>query len=165
MSDYRFALVVMSDSKFRNPEEDRVRPIVDEILKANGFKLVRYDIIPDEFDLIKEKLIELSNDSDVDVVITSGGTGLYKRDVTPDATKEILDYEIPAIPQAILYNALTKTKRAMLSRMVAGVRNFTLIINLPGSPKAVKEDLEYIIDVIEHAVDKLKGDNTPCGEN
>ncbi|WP_025270639.1 MogA/MoaB family molybdenum cofactor biosynthesis protein [Hippea sp. KM1] len=165
MSGYRFALLILSDSKSKNPQDDRVKPIVDEILTSNGFVLSKYYIIPDERLILKDKLLELSRDDGIDAIITSGGTGLFERDITPDVTKEVLDYEIPAIPQAILFNALKKTKRAMLSRMVAGVKNNKLIINLPGSPKAVREDLEYIVDVLEHALDKLKGDTTPCGEN
>ena len=162
MSEYKFALLVLSDSRSKEPSKDKVKPIFEEIIKKINGKLVLYDVIPDEFDLIKKRLIEFS-EKDVDVIITSGGTGLYPRDVTPDATKEVLDFEIPGIVNAILFEALKKTKRAMLTRMVAGARNRRLIINLPGSPKAVKEDLEFIIDVIPHAVDKLKGDPTPCG--
>ncbi len=162
MSGYRFGLIVMSDSRAGKPEEDKVKPVVDEILKEIDGEVVLYEVIPDDKELIKNKLLEYA-ESDVDVILTSGGTGFYPRDVTPDATKEILDYEIPSIPQAILYFSLTKTKRAMLSRMVAGVRNSRLIINLPGSPKAVDECLSYIVEVLPHAVDKLKGDSSPCG--
>jgi len=163
VSGYRFALVVMSDSKSKNPEEDRVKPIVEELLSSIDSKIVAFHIIPDELEEIKRLLIELSSRNDVDAILTSGGTGLFYRDVTPQATKEVLDYEIPAIPQAVLFNALKSTKRAMLSRMVAGVRNGKLIINLPGSPKAVAEDLGYIVEVLPHAIDKLRGDTTPCG--
>ncbi len=163
MSGYRFALLVMSDSRSKNPSEDKVKPVVEEIIKSIDARLVLYDVIPDEKELIKQRLIDYSNE-DVDVILTSGGTGLHPRDVTPDATKDVLDYEIPSIPQAILFYSLSKTKRAMLSRMVAGVRNGKLIINLPGSPKAVDECLGYIIEVLPHAIDKLKGDNSPCGE-
>jgi len=163
MSGYRFALLVMSDSRSKNPSDDRVRPVVENIIKSIDAKLVLYDVIPDEKELIKQKLIDYA-DRDVDVILTSGGTGLHPRDVTPDATREILDYEVPSIPQAILYYSLNKTKRAMLSRMVAGVRKGKLIINLPGSPKAVDECFGYIVEVLPHAIDKLKGDNSPCGE-
>ncbi len=163
MSDYNFALLVLSDSRSKNPKEDKIKPLVEKIIRSSGFKLVLYDIIPDELELIKKKLIDFSDNNNVHIILTSGGTGLYERDVTPQATLEILEYEIPAIPQSILYNALQTTKRAMLSRMVSGVRKGKLIINLPGSPKAVKEDLEYIIEVLPHAVDKLQGDNAPCG--
>ncbi len=163
MSGYNFALIVMSDSRSKNPERDKVKPVVDEILRGINSNLILYDVIPDEKDLIKERLVEYVK-SDADVILTSGGTGLHPRDVTPDATKEILDYEVPFIPQAILYFSLTKTKRAMLSRMVAGVKDGKLIINLPGSPKAVDECLGYIVDILPHAIDKLKGDSSPCGE-
>ncbi len=163
MSDYRFALVVMSDSRSKDPSLDKVKPAVEPILKTINATITHYLVIPDEFELIKETLKELAEKKDVDAIITSGGTGLFKRDVTPQATREVIEYEVEGIPQAILINALKTTKRAMLSRMVAGVRNGRLIINLPGSPKAVKEDLEFIIDVIPHAIDKLKGDATPCG--
>ncbi len=163
MSGYNFALLVLSDSRSKNPKEDKIKPIMEEILKTISSKLVLYDIVPDEYELIKKRLIEFAEDENIQCILTSGGTGLYDRDVTPQATQEILEYEIPAIPQAILYNALNSTKRAMLSRMVAGVRSKTLIINLPGSPKAVKEDLEYIIETLPHAIDKLNGDDTPCG--
>ncbi len=163
MSDYNFALLVLSDSRSKNPKEDKIKPVVEDMLQIINSNLVLYDIIPDEYELIKARLIDFSNKKDIHAILTSGGTGLYARDVTPQATQAILEYEIPAISQAILYNALKTTKRAMLSRMTAGVRNGKLIINLPGSPKAVKEDLEYIIDVLPHAIDKLNGDDTPCG--
>ena len=164
MSGYKFVLIVLSDSRSSHPEEDKIKPIFEDIIKKINGIMIYYEIIPDEFKLIKEKLIDFSKKNDVDAIITSGGTGLFYRDVTPDATKEVLEYEIPAIPQAILYNALSFTKRAMLSRMTAGVRNHKLIINLPGSPKAVKENLEYIVDILPHAIDKLQGDTTPCGD-
>ncbi len=163
MSEYKFALLVLSDSRSKNPKEDKIKPLIENILQSINSRLTLYDIIPDEFELIKSTLIDFSNNNSIDAILTSGGTGLYERDVTPQATKEILEYEIPSIPQAMLFNSLQYTKRAMLSRMVAGVRNKKLIINLPGSPKAVRENLEYIIDVLPHAIDKLKGDDTPCG--
>jgi len=163
MSGYNFALLVLSDSRSKNPEEDKIKPIVEEILKTIDSNITVYDIIPDEYDLIKQRLVEFADKKEIFAILTSGGTGLYERDVTPQATKEVLEYEIPAITQAILYNALKTTKRAMLSRMLAGVRNKKLIINLPGSPKAVKEDLGYIVEVLPHALEKLNGDTTPCG--
>ncbi len=163
MSGYNFALLVLSDSRSKNPKEDKIKPIVEEILKNINAKLIEYKVIPDEFELIKDTLVQFSDNSNIEAILTSGGTGLYERDVTPQATKEVLEYEIPFIPQAMLLNSLKYTKRAMLSRMVAGVRNKKLIINLPGSPKAVRENLEYIVDVLPHAIDKLNGDTTPCG--
>ncbi len=163
MLGYNFALVVLSDSRSKDPsKEELVKPVADKILDSINSKITDYRIIPDELELIKQTLIELSEKNDIDCILTSGGTGLYYRDVTPQATKAILEYEIPFITQAMLFNSLKFTKRAMLSRMISGVRNKKLIINLPGSPKAVKENLEYIIEVLPHGIDKLKGDDTPC---
>ena len=119
-----------------------------------------YEILPDEKKQIKEKLIEYS--SRVDLILTTGGTGLSPRDVTPEATLEIIDRQIPGIAEAMRAEGLTITKRAMLSRAVAGIRGSSLIVNLPGSPKAVKESLSIIIDVIPHAIQKIKGDTSEC---
>jgi molybdopterin adenylyltransferase len=119
-----------------------------------------YDILPDEKELIKEKLIEYGKL--VDLILTTGGTGLSPRDVTPEATIEVIDRQIPGIAEAMRIEGLKKTRRAMLSRAVAGVRGKTLIINLPGSPKAVKENLEIILGVLPHAIEKIKGDMSEC---
>jgi molybdopterin adenylyltransferase len=125
-----------------------------------GATVEYYEVIPDEKSLIKEKLIDYS--TKVDLVITTGGTGLSPRDVTPEATREVIDKEIPGIPETMRLTGLTKTKRAMLSRAVAGTRGKTLIINLPGSPKAVSEGLEAVMDIIPHAVEKIKGCTEDC---
>jgi molybdenum cofactor synthesis domain-containing protein len=130
------------------------------MIQTIGAEVSIYEIIPDEKGLIKEKLIDYSEK--VDLVITTGGTGLSPRDVTPEATREVIDKEIPGIADAMRSAGLEKTKRAMLSRAVAGVRGNTLIINLPGSPKAVKEGLEAIMDVIPHAIEKIKGSAEDC---
>ncbi len=161
MSDYRFGLIVMSDSRSSDKRKDKVKPVVEGIISRINGILVFYDVVPDEMSIIKETMLRAVGS--VDVLLTSGGTGLYPRDVTPQVTRDIIEYEVPGITQAVLINALGKTKRAMLTRMVAGVRGDTLIINLPGSPRAVEEDLKFVVDVLPHAVDKLKGDATPCG--
>ncbi len=131
-----------------------------EIVKRIGASVEHYEILPDEKELIKEKLIDYS--MKVDLIITTGGTGLSPRDVTPDATLQVIDREIPGIAEAMRMEGLRKTNRAMLSRAVAGVRGNALIINLPGSPKAIKEGLEAILDVIPHAVEKIKGSMEDC---
>jgi len=110
--------------------------------------------------LIKEKLIHYSKL--VDVIFTTGGTGLSPRDVTPEATREVIEREVPGIAEAMRLEGLKKTRRAMLSRAVAGVRGRSLIVNLPGSPKAVKEGLEAILEVVPHAVEKIKGSSADC---
>ena len=154
------AILTLSDKGSRGEREDLGGPAIKEIIRTINADVRYYEIIPDEKELIKEKLIKYSNS--VDVIITTGGTGLSPRDVTPDATREVIDWEIPGIAEAMRMAGLGKTKRAMLSRAVAGVRGKTLIINLPGSPKAVTEGLEAIMDVLPHAVEKIKGSTEEC---
>ena len=154
------AILTLSDKGSKGEREDLGGPAIKEIIRTINADVRYYEIIPDEKELIKEKLIKYSNS--VDVIITTGGTGLSPRDVTPDATREVIDWEIPGIAEAMRMAGLGKTKRAMLSRAVAGVRGKTLIINLPGSPKAVTEGLEAIMDVLPHAVEKIKGSTEEC---
>jgi molybdopterin adenylyltransferase len=155
------AVITISDKGARGEREDLSGPAIKEMMSRIGARVENSEVIPDEKELIKEKLIEYSKS--VDVILTTGGTGLFPRDVTPDATLEVIDREIPGIAEAIRLEGLRKTKRAMLSRAVAGVRGNTLIVNLPGSPKAVKEGLEAIVEVIPHAVEKIKGNTEDCG--
>lgn len=154
------AILTLSDKGSCGEREDLGGPLIREMIKTIGAEVLYYEIIPDEKELIKEKLIKYSRS--VDLIITTGGTGLSPRDVTPDATLEVIEKEIPGIAEAMRMTGLKKTNRAMLSRAVAGVRGKTLIINLPGSPKAVKEGLEAIIDVIPHAIEKIKGSTEDC---
>jgi len=154
------AIITLSDKGSRGEREDLAGPEIREMLGRINADVRYYQVIPDEKDLIKAKLIEYS--SRVDLIITTGGTGLSPRDVTPDATLEVIDREIPGIAEAMRFEGLRKTRRAMLSRAVAGVRGSTLIINLPGSPKAVKEGLETVMDVLVHAVEKIKGSTDDC---
>jgi len=154
------AVLTLSDKGSTGERDDKSGPLISELLHRIGAEVKSYDILPDEKDLIKEKLIQFS--AQVDLIITTGGTGLAPRDVTPDATLEIIEKEVPGIAEAMRLEGLKKTNRAMLSRAVAGVRGKCLIINLPGSPKAVRESLHAIIDVIPHAVEKLKGDPSEC---
>ncbi len=154
------AVLTLSDKGSKGEREDMSGPMIAEILKGIRAEVKHYEILPDEKELIKEKLLEYCRK--VDLILTTGGTGLGPRDVTPDATLEIIDREIPGIAEAMRAEGLKKTNRSMLSRAVAGVKGETLIINLPGSPKAVKENLEVILDAIPHAVGKIKGDPTEC---
>jgi molybdenum cofactor synthesis domain-containing protein len=155
------AVLTLSDKGSKGEREDKSGPAIVEMLKELG-EVQYYDILPDERELIKRKLLEYVNK--VDLVLTTGGTGLSPRDVTPDATLDVIEREIPGIAEAMRMEGLKKTNRAMLSRAVAGVKGQTLIINLPGSPKAVRENLEVILDVIPHAIEKIKGDTTECGK-
>ena len=154
------AVLTLSDKGSRGEREDLAGPLIREMIAVIGATVRYYEVIPDEKGLIKEKLIDYSNK--VDLVITTGGTGLSPRDVTPEATREVIDREIPGIAETMRSLGLKKTKRAMLSRAVAGVRGNTLIINLPGSPKAVREGLEAVMEVIPHAIEKIKGSTEDC---
>ncbi|KAF0146492.1 MAG: molybdopterin biosynthesis mog protein [Nitrospirae bacterium] len=155
------AVITLSDKGSRGEREDISGASIGEMLKSIDGVVKHYEILPDEKALIKSKLIGYSGK--VDLILTTGGTGLSPRDVTPEATLEVIDREIPGIAEAMRLEGFKKTKRAMLSRAVAGVRGRTLIINLPGSPKAVKENLDVIMDILPHAIEKIKGDTTECG--
>lgn len=154
------AVLTLSDKGSKGEREDLSGPAIGELLKGIGAEVKHYEVLPDEKELIKEKLLEYSQR--VDLILTTGGTGLSQRDVTPDATLEVVEREVPGIAEAMRSEGLKKTSRSMLSRAVAGVKGRTLIINLPGSPRAVKENLEVILEVIPHAVEKIKGDTTEC---
>lgn len=154
------AVLTLSDKGSKGEREDKSGPAIAEMLKGLG-EVKYYDILPDERDLIRQRLLEYVNK--VDLILTTGGTGLSPRDVTPEATWDVIEREIPGIAEAMRMESLRKTNRAMLSRAVAGVRGQTLIVNLPGSPAAVKENLEVILDVIPHAVEKIKGGQEECG--
>jgi len=155
------AVLTLSDKGSKGEREDLSGPLIQNILKGINGEIRFYDVLPDEKELIKGKLIEYAEK--VDLILTTGGTGLSPRDVTPDATIEVIDRQVTGIAEAMRFEGYKKTKRAMLSRAVAGVRGRTLIINLPGSPKAVKENLEVIMDVLPHAIEKIKGDLSECG--
>src|SRR4030042_5662518 len=154
------AVLTLSDKGSKGEREDLSGPLIQEMLGRIGAEVKYYEILPDEKDSIKEKIIKYSNE--VDLILTTGGTGVCPRDVTPDATLEVIDREVPGIAEAMGMEGLKKTNRAMLSRAVAGVRGKTLIINLPGSPKAVKENLSVILDALPHAIEKIKGDPSEC---
>ena len=157
----KFAIITLSDKCSKGIREDKSGIIIKEYLQKKGFICKYYEIIPDEREILKEKLLKFSED--VDLIITTGGTGLSPRDITPDVTLEIIDREVIGIAEAIRYEGLKKTPMAMLSRAVAGIKGECLIINLPGSPKAVVESLDIISKVIPHAIEKIKGSDKECG--
>ncbi|MBI4843351.1 MAG: MogA/MoaB family molybdenum cofactor biosynthesis protein [Nitrospirae bacterium] len=155
------AIVTLSDKGSRGERKDASGPVIEKMLKKINAKVVSSDILPDKKALIKKKLLSLCGK--VDLILTTGGTGLSPGDVTPDATKEVIKQEIPGIAEAMRMEGLRKTSRSMLSRAVAGVRGETLIINLPGSPKAVKENLSVILGCLTHAIEKIQGCQKECG--
>ena len=153
------AVLTLSDKGSRGERPDESGPAIAEALKGFG-EVQYYDILPDERDLIRDRLLLYAGK--VDLILTTGGTGLSPRDVTPEATRDVIEREIPGIAEAMRAEGLKKTKNAMLSRAIAGVKGQTLIINLPGSPKAVRENLAVIIDALSHAIEKIKGDPGDC---
>lgn len=157
-------VLTLSDKGSRGEREDTSGPAIKEMVAAIGAEVRHYEIIPDEEELLKERLIHFSDDPKerVDLIITTGGTGLSPRDITPEATAKVIEREVPGIAEAMRAEGLRKTSSAMLSRAMAGVRGETLIINLPGSPRAVRENLGVVLDAIEHAVEKIKGGTKEC---
>jgi molybdenum cofactor synthesis domain-containing protein len=158
----RIGILTLSDKGARGEREDLSGPLIGEMLAPLGAEVVHYEVIPDERDLIEKRLVELSDDKDLDLVLTTGGTGLSPRDVTPDATRKVIDYEVPGMAEAMRAHGLTKTPHAMLSRAIVGVRKRTLIVNLPGSPKGVRENLEVLLPALPHAIGILRGEHGEC---
>lgn len=163
MSEISVAILTLSDKGSKGERQDLSGPAISEMLKGINAKVKHYEILPDEKELIKERLMEYSGKADL--ILTTGGTGLSPRDVTPDATKEVIEKEIPGIAEVMRFEGMKKTRRSMLSRAVAGVRGRTLIVNLPGSPKAVRENLEVIVNELPHAIEKIKGDTSDCARH
>ena len=160
----KFGVICVSDRCSQGLCEDKSGPVISEILAPLG-ETVFYEIVPDEKILISLSIIKGCDQTDADVIFTTGGTGLAPRDVTPEATKAVIERETPGISEAIRQKSLEITPKAMLSRAVSGIRGNTLIINLPGSPKAVKEALEIVIPVLPHAIETLTGNTISCGGN
>jgi molybdenum cofactor synthesis domain-containing protein len=159
---FTVAVLTLSDKGARGEREDVSGKVLADMLASISGKVEKYEVIPDDQALIQEKLVFYADEVGVDVIATTGGTGVGPRDVTPDATRAVLDKEIPGMAEAMRLAGLQKTPLAMISRAVVGCRGRTLIINLPGSPKGVRENLEAILAAIPHAVEKLKGDPTEC---
>lgn len=152
-----FGILTISDKGSRGERYDGSGAAIQDRVAILGGRVVRYDIVPDEVDIIRRRLIEWADAGDVDVILTTGGTGLGPRDVTPEATSPILDKMVPGIAEAMRMETMGKTPTAILSRAVSGIRKKCLIINLPGSPNGVRECLEVVITAITHAVEIITG--------
>lgn len=159
---FKVGIITVSDKGSRGEREDLSGKVIKEILEENNYDVKIWDIIPDEIDIIKEKLINFSDDLKLDLVLTTGGTGFSKRDITPEATIDVATKLVPGIAEAMRSYSLGITKRAMLSRATSVIRKDTLIINLPGSPKACRETLEYLISELDHGLKILKGLDGEC---
>ncbi len=158
----KVGIITASDKGSQGLRVDTSGPLIEEMLKSIDCEVVEYIIVSDDRETISNELIRLS-DMNLDLIFTTGGTGFSKRDVTPEATLDVVDRQIPGIPEAMRYRSLQVTPKAMLSRGVAGIRKNSIIINLPGSSKAVKENLEVVLPVLSHAVGTLRGTDTECG--
>lgn len=159
----RAAVITSSDSGYEGKREDLSGPLICEILKANGYEVVHTILLPDERKMLADEMARIADEGIADLVLTTGGTGFSPRDCMPEATMDIAERMVPGIPEAMRYYSLTITPRAMLSRAAACIRKKTLIINLPGSPKAVRESLEYILPSLMHGLEIMTGDATNCG--
>jgi molybdenum cofactor synthesis domain-containing protein len=155
-SQFRVGVVTVSDKGSAGQREDRSGPEIVRLVEAAGGRVVTAKVIPDERPMITGLLLALADSGEVDVVLTTGGTGFSPRDVTPEATRAVVEREAPGIAEALRAASMKKTPMAMLSRGVAGLRKRTLIVNLPGSPKAVAECLEVLLPVVPHAVETLQ---------
>ena len=159
---YRAAVITVSDRSFRGEREDLSGPVVHELLKTAGYEVVYSATIPDDLGVIAGVLRRLADDHMAELIITTGGTGFAPRDVTPEATLAVCERLTPGIPEAMRYASLQITPRAMLSRAQAGIRKGSLIINLPGSPKAAKENLEAVLPTLSHGLELLSGAPADC---
>ena len=160
---FKIAILTVSDKGSIGQRTDTSGPAIREMLAPLGAEVAAYEIVPDERHLIVEKLKHYADTLGCDLVLTTGGTGLSSRDVTPEATLDVLDRLAPGIPEAIRAKSMQITPKAMLSRAVAGIRKKTLIINLPGSEKGARESLEAVIPALVHGIEILRGDVGECG--
>ncbi len=158
----RAAILTVSDRSAQGLRDDTSGPKLVEMLQSLGMDVAFSGVVPDEKDAISETLISWADEGRADLILTTGGTGLSPRDVTPEATMAVVRRLVPGMAEAMRQASLRKTPHAMISRAVAGVRGTTLIINLPGSPKGAMENLEAVLPALEHAIAKIKGDPSEC---
>src|SRR5512143_2363824 len=159
----RTAIITLSDKGSKGEREDESGKVIGEMIGGLDAVVDHYEVLPDDKALIAETLARLSDSCKIDLILTTGGTGVAPRDVTPEATLSVIDRELPGMAEAMRSESLKKTPHAMISRAVAGVRKQTLIINLPGSPRAGRENLAVVLPALSHAIEKIKGDATECG--
>jgi len=159
----KVAVLTVSDRGARGERTDESGAAIKTMIAGLDSELVGYDVVPDEKEAISGKIVEFADIIGAHLVITTGGTGVSPRDVTPEATRAVIDRELPGMSEAMRAESMKKTPNAMLSRGVCGIRGTTLILNLPGSPRAVRENLAVLLPAIEHAVEKICGSDAECG--
>lgn len=158
----RVAILTLSDSGYTGQREDKSGPVIRQMVEAAGYTVVHTELLPDGIDPLRGVLSTLCDEDVCDLILTTGGTGFSPSDVTPEATMAVVERPAPGIAEAMRYHSLQITPRAMLSRAAAGIRKGTLIVNLPGSPKAVTECLEYILPSLAHGLEVLRGMTSNC---
>ena len=158
----RVAIITLSDSGYAGQREDKSGPVIRELAEAAGYEIVHTALLPDGIEPLASELKRLCDEDIADLVLTTGGTGFSPTDLTPEATLSVVERPAPGIAEAMRYNSLQITPRAMLSRAAAGIRKSTLIVNLPGSPKAVRECMEFILPSLGHGLEILKGTAGNC---
>lgn len=162
---FKAGVITCSDSSFQGTREDLSGKLICDILEDNGYEIGRYKVVPDSKEDIKREIKKMSDELELDLVLTTGGTGFGPRDVTPEATGEVVDRWANGIAEAIRNYSLSITRRAMLSRAVSGIRGETLIVNMPGSPKAVQEYLDYVLETLDHGLGILKDIEHNCARD
>jgi molybdenum cofactor synthesis domain-containing protein len=160
----KVSILTISDKGARGEREDTSGKTIQDLVQKLPAEVIHYEVIPDDKDMIKEALIRCADSLHSDLILTTGGTGLSPRDLTPDATLEVIEKELPGFSEAMRAEGLKKTPHAMISRAICGTRKESLIINMPGNPKAVKDCLTAILPALPHAVSKLKGNQEDCGQ-
>ncbi len=161
---YTAAVITVSDKGFAGEREDTGGPLVKEMLENAGYSVIHTEIIPDEMDMIEKALINAADNLDIALCVTTGGTGFSPRDITPEATVHVCERMTPGIPEAMRAESMRITPRGMLSRAQAGIRRRTLIINLPGSPKAIRENLGAVLPALDHGLEMLRDKKGDCGQ-
>ncbi len=162
---FRVGILVLSDKGAKGQREDRSGEVIKEMISSIGATVAAYEVLPDEKQLIADKLRTWCDTGGLDLILTSGGTGLSPRDVTPEATAEVVERVVPGISEAMRAYGREKTPRAILSRGISGIRNKTLIINLPGSVRGARESLEAVMPALPHALETLRGQGGECGQS
>lgn len=161
----RAGIITVSDKGSQGIRKDASGPAIAEMLAGAAIEVCKSFIVADEKSEIKDAIIKLADKENLDLILTTGGTGVSPRDVTPDATLEVIEKQIPGMAEAMRHQSMNITPHAMISRAIAGIRGHCLIVNLPGSPKGAKENLAIILPALKHAVEKIKGDESDCASS